>query len=37
MTLSDGSQINFPNRQGAEKYKYMHFEGEVKIHGIEIK
>uniref|UniRef100_A0A672P5C5 Galectin n=1 Tax=Sinocyclocheilus grahami TaxID=75366 RepID=A0A672P5C5_SINGR len=37
MTLSDGSQIRFPNRQGAEKYKYMYFEGEGRIHGIEIK
>ncbi|XP_043091239.1 beta-galactoside-binding lectin-like [Puntigrus tetrazona] len=37
VTLPDGSQISFPNRQGAEKYKYMHFEGEVRINGIEIK
>ncbi|KAK2916254.1 hypothetical protein Q8A67_000628 [Cirrhinus molitorella] len=37
VTLPDGSQIHFPNRQGAEKYKYMHFEGEVRIQGIEIK
>ncbi|KTF88077.1 hypothetical protein cypCar_00003263 [Cyprinus carpio] len=37
MTLSDGCQIRFPNRQGAEKYKYMFFEGEGRIHGIEIK
>ncbi|RXN02534.1 Beta-galactoside-binding lectin [Labeo rohita] len=31
VTLPDGSQFHFPNRQGAEKYKYMHFEGELKI------
>ncbi|XP_016110135.1 beta-galactoside-binding lectin-like [Sinocyclocheilus grahami] len=37
VTLRDGSQINFPNRQGAEKYKYIHFEGEGRILGIEIK
>ncbi|XP_026057730.1 beta-galactoside-binding lectin [Carassius auratus] len=37
ITLSDGSQIHFPNRQGAEKYKYMFFEGDGRIHGIEIK
>ncbi|XP_058627519.1 beta-galactoside-binding lectin-like isoform X2 [Onychostoma macrolepis] len=37
VTLPDGSQINFPNRQGGEKYKYIHIEGEVRIHGIEIK
>ncbi|XP_073688770.1 beta-galactoside-binding lectin-like [Garra rufa] len=37
VTLPDGSEIHFPNRQGAEKYKYMHFEGEVRIQGIEIK
>ncbi|KAI7803379.1 lectin, galactoside-binding, soluble, 2a [Triplophysa rosa] len=35
--LSDGSEIHFPNRPGAEKYKYMHFDGDVRIHGIEIK
>ncbi|XP_059382161.1 beta-galactoside-binding lectin-like [Carassius carassius] len=37
VTLPDGSQIKFPNRHGAEKYKYIHFEGEVRIRGIEIK
>ncbi|CAM4377326.1 unnamed protein product [Leuciscus chuanchicus] len=37
VTFPDGSQIHFPNRHGAEKYKYMHFEGEVRIHGVEIK
>ncbi|KAG1967830.1 lectin, galactoside-binding, soluble, 2a [Pimephales promelas] len=37
ITLPDGSQLHFPNRQGAEKYKYMHFEGEARMHGIEIK
>ncbi|XP_050962777.1 beta-galactoside-binding lectin isoform X1 [Labeo rohita] len=37
VTLPDGSQFHFPNCQGAEKYKYMHFEGEVRIRGIEIK
>ncbi|KAK9977610.1 hypothetical protein ABG768_019417 [Culter alburnus] len=37
VTLSDGSEFHFPNRQGAEKYKYMHFDGEAKVYGIEIK
>ncbi|XP_051995551.1 lectin, galactoside-binding, soluble, 2a [Xyrauchen texanus] len=37
ITLSDGSEIHFPNRLGAEKYKFMQFEGEVRIHMIEIK
>lgn len=37
MTLSDGSEVHFPNRPGAEKYKYLHFDGDVRIHGIEIK
>ncbi|XP_076839352.1 beta-galactoside-binding lectin-like isoform X2 [Brachyhypopomus gauderio] len=37
ITLSDGSEIHFPNRIGAEKYKYMHFDGEVRIQGLEIK
>ncbi|KAL7849693.1 hypothetical protein SRHO_G00190420 [Serrasalmus rhombeus] len=35
--LSDGSEIHFPNRPGAEKYRYLMFEGEVRIRGIEIK
>ncbi|XP_071330046.1 lectin, galactoside-binding, soluble, 2a isoform X2 [Trachinotus anak] len=37
VTLSDGSNINFPNRVGAEKYSYMSFEGGVRITSIEIK
>ncbi|XP_051569884.1 beta-galactoside-binding lectin-like [Myxocyprinus asiaticus] len=37
ITLSDGSDIHFPNRLGAEKYKFMQFKGEVRICGIEIK
>ncbi|XP_056309530.1 beta-galactoside-binding lectin-like [Danio aesculapii] len=37
VTLPDGSEIHFPNRQASEKYKYMHFEGEVRIQGVEIK
>ncbi|ROL28009.1 Beta-galactoside-binding lectin, partial [Anabarilius grahami] len=37
VTLPDGSEFHFPNRQGAEKYKYMHFDGEAKIYGFEIK
>ncbi|XP_066498387.1 beta-galactoside-binding lectin-like [Hoplias malabaricus] len=37
ITLSDGSEIHFPNRQGAEKYKYINFDGEGRLHGIEIK
>ncbi|XP_065129908.1 beta-galactoside-binding lectin-like [Paramisgurnus dabryanus] len=35
--LTDGSEVHFPNRPGAEKYTYMQFDGEVRIHGIEIK
>ncbi|XP_071375963.1 lectin, galactoside-binding, soluble, 2a [Centroberyx affinis] len=37
VTLSDGSEIHFPNRLGGEKYKVISFEGEVRIRGIEIK
>ncbi|TRY60257.1 hypothetical protein DNTS_005919 [Danionella cerebrum] len=37
VTLADGSEIHFPNRQGSEKYKYLHFEGEARIYGVEIK
>ncbi|XP_023998952.1 beta-galactoside-binding lectin-like [Salvelinus sp. IW2-2015] len=36
VALPDGSEIHFPNRQGDEKYKYMHFGGHVRIQGIEI-
>lgn len=35
--LPDNSEIHFPNRPGAEKYNYIHFEGQVRIHSIEIK
>ncbi|XP_030637883.1 beta-galactoside-binding lectin-like [Chanos chanos] len=37
ITLPDGSEIHFPNRLGAEKYRYLQFDGEAKIQGIEIK
>ncbi|XP_038132546.1 lectin, galactoside-binding, soluble, 2a [Cyprinodon tularosa] len=37
VTLSDGSTINFPNRMGAEKYSVISFDGEARIHSIEIK
>nr|AAH83310.1 Lectin, galactoside-binding, soluble, 1 (galectin 1)-like 1 [Danio rerio]AAI64225.1 Lgals1l1 protein [Danio rerio] len=37
VTLPDDSEIHFPNRQGSEKYKYMHFEGQARIQGIEVK
>uniref|UniRef100_A0AAZ3R7Q1 Galectin n=1 Tax=Oncorhynchus tshawytscha TaxID=74940 RepID=A0AAZ3R7Q1_ONCTS len=37
VSFPDGSEIHFPNRQGDEKYKYMHFEGDVRIQGVEIK
>ncbi|KAI4893933.1 hypothetical protein NFI96_018185 [Prochilodus magdalenae] len=37
IVLSDGSEIRFPNRPGAEKYNYLHFAGEVRIQGLEIK
>lgn len=36
ITLSDGSQIHFPNRVGAEKFRYIHFEGDARIKGVEI-
>ncbi|XP_072549330.1 beta-galactoside-binding lectin-like [Salminus brasiliensis] len=35
--MPDGSEIHFPNRQGEEKYKYLQFDGEVRIQGIQIK
>ncbi|XP_030638817.1 beta-galactoside-binding lectin-like [Chanos chanos] len=37
ITLPDGSEIRFPNRFHAEKYRYLLFDGEAKIQGIEIK
>ncbi|XP_015253227.1 PREDICTED: beta-galactoside-binding lectin-like [Cyprinodon variegatus] len=37
VTLSDGSTINFPNRMGAEKYSVISFDGEARIHSVEIK
>jgi len=37
VALSDGSEIHFPNRIGADKYQYIFFEGDVRITGIEIK
>ncbi|KAL0993171.1 hypothetical protein UPYG_G00104230 [Umbra pygmaea] len=37
VALPDGSAIHFPNRQGDEKYKYINFDGDVRIQGIEIK
>ncbi|XP_040917606.1 lectin, galactoside-binding, soluble, 2a [Toxotes jaculatrix] len=37
VTLSDGSEIHFPNRMGAEKYSFMSYEGDVHIISIEIK
>ncbi|XP_029292598.1 lectin, galactoside-binding, soluble, 2a [Cottoperca gobio] len=37
VTLSDGSEVHFPNRMGAEKYSYISFDGEVRVTGFEIK
>ncbi|XP_067088722.1 beta-galactoside-binding lectin-like isoform X1 [Osmerus mordax] len=37
VNLTDGSEIHFPNRHGDEKYKFIFFEGEARIQGIEIK
>ncbi|XP_036408931.1 beta-galactoside-binding lectin-like [Megalops cyprinoides] len=37
LTLSDGSVIHFPNRPGDTKYRHLKFEGDARIHGIEIK
>ncbi|AWP18786.1 beta-galactoside-binding lectin [Scophthalmus maximus] len=37
VTLSDGSNIHFPNRAGAEKYQFLSFEGEARIRSVEIK
>ncbi|XP_029912784.1 lectin, galactoside-binding, soluble, 2a [Myripristis murdjan] len=37
VTLSDGSEIHFPNRMGAEKYQHMNFDGDVRIKSVEIK
>lgn len=37
VTLSDGSQIHFPNRLGAEKYSCMSYDGDARITSIQIK
>ncbi|GAA6230606.1 beta-galactoside-binding lectin-like [Lates japonicus] len=37
VTLSDGSQIHFPNRMGAEKYSFINFDGEARITSLELK
>ncbi|KAF7656473.1 hypothetical protein LDENG_00040490 [Lucifuga dentata] len=37
VTLSDGSEIHFPNRIGAEKYQFFSFDGDVRIRSFEIK
>uniref|UniRef100_A0A3Q3NMX5 Galectin n=1 Tax=Mastacembelus armatus TaxID=205130 RepID=A0A3Q3NMX5_9TELE len=37
VSLSDGSQIHFPNRIGAEKYSFISIEGEARITSFEIK
>lgn len=36
VSLPDGSEIHFPNRLGEEKYRYIGFDGDVRIQGIEI-
>ncbi|XP_056143790.1 lectin, galactoside-binding, soluble, 2a [Lampris incognitus] len=35
--FSEGSEIHFPNRMGAEKYKFISFDGGVRIISFEIK
>ncbi|XP_077412421.1 lectin, galactoside-binding, soluble, 2a [Vanacampus margaritifer] len=37
VTLSDGSEIHFPNRMGAEKYSFINFSGEARVTSFEIK
>uniref|UniRef100_A0A3B1ISH2 Galectin n=1 Tax=Astyanax mexicanus TaxID=7994 RepID=A0A3B1ISH2_ASTMX len=37
ISLPDGCEIHFPNRQAAEKYKFLNFDGEVRISGINIQ
>ncbi|XP_037112009.1 lectin, galactoside-binding, soluble, 2a [Syngnathus acus] len=37
VTLSDGSQIHFPNRMGAEKYSFISFSGDARVTSLEIK
>ncbi|XP_054615118.1 beta-galactoside-binding lectin-like [Dunckerocampus dactyliophorus] len=37
ISLSDGSQIHFPNRMGAEKYSFIGVDGDVRITSVEIK
>ncbi|XP_041672951.1 lectin, galactoside-binding, soluble, 2a [Cheilinus undulatus] len=37
VTLSDGCQIRFPNRVGAEKYSFIGFDGDARIRSLEIK
>ncbi|KPP70069.1 galactoside binding lectin-like [Scleropages formosus] len=37
VTLPDGFVIQFPNRSGDEKFQYMNFDGEMRVHSIEIK
>ncbi|XP_077397263.1 lectin, galactoside-binding, soluble, 2a [Festucalex cinctus] len=37
VTLSDGSEIHFPNRMGAEKYSYISFSGEARVISFDIK
>ncbi|KAM6913495.1 lectin, galactoside-binding, soluble, 2a [Lycodopsis pacificus] len=37
VTLSDDSQIHFPNRMGAEKYSCFSVDGEVRVTSFEIK
>ncbi|XP_034046432.1 beta-galactoside-binding lectin-like [Thalassophryne amazonica] len=36
LDFSDGSQVNFPNRIGANKYNYFNFGGDVRIKSIEV-
>ncbi|KAK2833589.1 hypothetical protein Q5P01_017478 [Channa striata] len=37
VTLSDGSNIHFPNRIGADKYSVIKAEGDVRVRSFEIK
>ncbi|KAF3700297.1 Beta-galactoside-binding lectin 14 kDa lectin Electrolectin [Channa argus] len=37
VTLSDGSNIHFPNRIGSEKYSFINVDGDARITSISIK
>ncbi|XP_012692868.1 lectin, galactoside-binding, soluble, 2b [Clupea harengus] len=37
INLPDGTMMHFPNRFGDDKFKYIHFGGDAKMHSIKIK